>query len=167
MAAQRPLQNRKRSRLKEEEKIGKGTKRFCLFLASLWKRWLRLLGELSQFLSGGGFPKRFEELFPAPEDAGNQTKPAFAGYSLLVGHEGGLGRVARVFRRREQLWEASQIPSQFPESCESGNWTRNLVPTPLCDSTSTWPRWFSTMCLTMAKPKPVPPSARERALSTR
>src|ERR1700680_224791 len=29
------------------------------------------------------------------------------------------------------------------------------------------PRWARTMCLTMARPRPVPPDSRERALSMR
>ena len=40
---------------------------------------------------------------------------------------------------------------------------------PLLDSlsTPTVPPWFSTICLTMLRPKPVPPDARLRALSAR
>lgn len=43
----------------------------------------------------------------------------------------------------------------------------NLLPLGLLPSTQTCPPWASTMCFTMARPSPVPPSSRERALSTR
>ena len=39
------------------------------------------------------------------------------------------------------------------------------VPTSLCTLTDPW--WTRAMCLTIARPKPVPPNSRLRALSTR
>jgi hypothetical protein len=47
------------------------------------------------------------------------------------------------------------------------NVKKNVDPWPMALSTRTLPPWFSTMCFTMAKPRPVPPVSRERALSTR
>src|SRR5436190_510635 len=43
-----------------------------------------------------------------------------------------------------------------------GNVIRNTLPLPSALSTSIRPRWCSTDHLAMAKPKPCPPSARER-----
>src|SRR4029453_18411919 len=40
-------------------------------------------------------------------------------------------------------------------------------PRPTLDWRRTWPPWPSTIWRTMARPRPVPPSARERALSAR
>jgi len=53
---------------------------------------------------------------PAPEDAGNGTKPAFAGYTPLVGHAGGLCSVARVFRRRGKACKSS-LQERFCAVC--------------------------------------------------
>ena len=44
---------------------------------------------------------------------------------------------------------------------------RNVLPPPGALATATTPPWRRTMCLTMARPNPVPPCSRERALSTR
>ena len=43
----------------------------------------------------------------------------------------------------------------------------NVEPTPTVLATSTRPPWLVAMCLTMARPSPVPPVARERARSAR
>ena len=42
-----------------------------------------------------------------------------------------------------------------------------VVPTPGMLSTTIVPAWACTMCLTMERPRPVPPRLRLRALSTR
>src|SRR5260370_12992736 len=52
----------------------------------------------------------------------------------------------------------------------AGRGRKNTVktePIPGVLSISRAPRWWLRMCLTIAKPSPVPPSSRERALSTR
>ena len=43
----------------------------------------------------------------------------------------------------------------------------NVAPSPSRLSMASWPRCRLTMCLTMARPSPVPPMARERPVSTR
>jgi hypothetical protein len=43
----------------------------------------------------------------------------------------------------------------------------NVLPWPGTLVTPTVPRWASAACLTIARPRPVPPSARLRAWSTR
>ena len=43
----------------------------------------------------------------------------------------------------------------------------NVVPLPSSLEALIVPPWSSTICLTMDSPSPVPPVARERALSTR
>ena len=48
-----------------------------------------------------------------------------------------------------------------------GRVKKNVAPLPGSLFTQTLPPWFCTMCLTMDKPRPVPPCSRERALSTR
>src|SRR5207245_5163542 len=45
--------------------------------------------------------------------------------------------------------------------------TRTVVPRPGSLSILSWPPWANTRCLTIASPRPVPPSSRDRALSTR
>ena len=48
-----------------------------------------------------------------------------------------------------------------------GKATRTVVPCVTRLSMRSPPPWARTMCLTMASPRPVPPSSRDRALSTR
>ena len=52
-------------------------------------------------------------------------------------------------------------------SRDSGMRTVNVLPVPGRLSTAMSPPWRFTECFTMARPRPVPPLARERALSTR
>src|ERR1035438_6275187 len=49
----------------------------------------------------------------------------------------------------------------------AGSVKKNVAPLPSSLFTQTLPPWFCTMCLTMDKPRPVPPCSRDRALSTR
>ena len=49
----------------------------------------------------------------------------------------------------------------------AGSQTLTVVPWPSSLSMSNCPRWRLTMCLTIANPNPVPPTARDRPLSTR
>jgi membrane glycosyltransferase len=51
--------------------------------------------------------------------------------------------------------------------CASGSQTLYVVPFPSSLSMTSWPRCRLTMCLTIASPRPVPPSLRERPVSTR
>ncbi len=48
-----------------------------------------------------------------------------------------------------------------------GTVKKNVEPFPMVLSTRTVPPWLSTMCFTIARPRPVPPVSRDRALSTR
>jgi hypothetical protein len=48
-----------------------------------------------------------------------------------------------------------------------GRLKKKAVPLPISLSTQTRPPWSCTMCLTMLRPRPVPPFSRERPLSTR
>ena len=48
-----------------------------------------------------------------------------------------------------------------------GSQTRNTAPSPAALSITSWPRCRLTMCLTIARPSPVPPALRERPASTR
>ena len=50
---------------------------------------------------------------------------------------------------------------------DSGKRSVNVLPRPTALSTCTDPWWAVMMCLTMARPRPVPPNSRLRALSTR
>jgi phosphate/sulfate permease len=59
------------------------------------------------------------------------------------------------------------VETAVDDSCATGRWTTNRLPLGVLPSTQTCPLWASTICLTMARPSPVPPSSRERALSTR
>ncbi len=49
----------------------------------------------------------------------------------------------------------------------AGSQTVKVAPSPSRLSIASWPRWRLTMCLTIARPSPVPPTARDRPLSTR
>ena len=51
-----------------------------------------------------------------------------------------------------------------PAGCGRKN-TVKTEPTPGVLSTSRTPRWWLRMCLTIARPSPVPPISRERAVS--
>ena len=48
-----------------------------------------------------------------------------------------------------------------------GRWMVKVEPSPSWEATSTSPPWFMTAWRTMARPRPVPPVRRLRALSTR
>jgi len=65
----------------------------------------------------------FLEPFPAAKAAGNQTKPAFAGSTIGLGHEGGLCMVARVFRRREGFF---RLFLEIPRQAREKSWTSVL-----------------------------------------
>ena len=52
-------------------------------------------------------------------------------------------------------------------SLSFGSVTVMVVPLPKAESTWMVPRWIITACLTMDKPRPVPPTSLDRLLSTR
>ena len=54
-----------------------------------------------------------------------------------------------------------------PAGMARGRVKKKVEPWPSALSTRMRPPWASTMCLAMARPRPVPPDSRERALSTR
>lgn len=69
-----------------------------------------------------------------------------------------------------------RLPGRWTRTGEAYHWVmppaagsvkRTVVPCPTSLSIASSPPWASTRCLTMARPSPVPPSSRERALSTR
>ena len=62
---------------------------------------------------------------------------------------------------------ASAQSASTPRGGACGSQTLTVVPTPSSLSICSWPRWRLTTCLTMARPSPVPPAARERPASTR
>lgn len=61
----------------------------------------------------------------------------------------------------------SDLPFAFQNHFASGKITRTVVPFPisLCSSTAAW--CIAAACLTMDRPRPVPPVSFERLLSTR
>ena len=59
------------------------------------------------------------------------------------------------------------IKTGVDDSCCAGSCTTKRLPWGTLPSTQTCPLWASTICFTIARPRPVPPSSRERALSTR
>ena len=52
-------------------------------------------------------------------------------------------------------------------SDDAGRWIQKIDPCGLAGSTPTCPSIASARCLTIASPRPVPPTSRERPLSTR
>jgi hypothetical protein len=58
-------------------------------------------------------------------------------------------------------------PCQRHAGTAAGSSIVNVLPTPGVLSTETEPPWACTMCFTIESPRPVPPSLRLRALSTR
>src|SRR5712671_5121688 len=66
------------------------------------------------------------------------------------------------------FWQ--KVRACYPASgggAASGIATVNVVPFPSLVFTDAWPPWASAIDATMASPSPAPPTARERALSTR
>ncbi len=72
------------------------------------------------------------------------------------------GAVALQERVGKMAGPGGRLPAQA-----SGRATEKALPWPGVLSISSRPRWRATICLTMASPSPVPPSARERLSSTR
>ncbi len=58
-------------------------------------------------------------------------------------------------------------PEGKPRFARFQNVTVTFVPFPSSLSKAAWAPWSWAMCLTMARPNPVPPVSRERLLSTR
>src|SRR3546814_8527492 len=69
-------------------------------------------------------------------------------------------QIDEMFGRIAELLGAIDEPA-------SGKVTDTRVPLPSSLSMSSWPWWRSLMCLTIARPRPVPPTERLRASSTR
>jgi hypothetical protein len=79
-------------------------------------------------------------------------------------------RVPRVSRMKN----AGVRPvTGLPDSARSGRYSvrgiskRKVLPAPGALDTVMLPSWSARMCLTIDRPRPVPPLSRERALSTR
>ena len=77
------------------------------------------------------------------------------------------GDTPRTAVRRWVQGAGALEPAALRAAGISGRHTEKVEPTPSSLSISRMPRWRLTMCLTMARPSPVPPTARERAVSTR
>src|SRR5262249_50486089 len=91
-------------------------------------------------------------------------------------HRAGAGGQAGPPARRLSLWrQVSNLPPQAQparSSCSdvaacSGSRTSNVVPSFSSPVKVMAPTWASTMLLQIASPRPLPPSSRDRALSTR
>ena len=68
----------------------------------------------------------------------------------------------------DQMEEALAAPCSATKALRpAGRRTLTLVPTPIVLLTSSAPLCRSTICLTIARPRPVPPDSRLRAASTR
>ena len=104
------------------------------------------------------------ERFPAPTDEESARLQVIAFAELhrrsLTAGGAGLKRRAGVQPPAAGGGEGSSGPAQ-------GSRTRKVVPRPDSVSKSMVPPWDSTALLQIASPSPVPPEARERALSTR
>ena len=51
--------------------------------------------------------------------------------------------------------------------CSAGKWQVKVLPLPTLLSICSWPRWWISTCLTIARPRPVPPVLAARLASTR
>src|SRR5699024_4112830 len=87
-----------------------------------------------------------------------------AGSLLVLGDEAAGGQKQQRRQQRDQPL-SSHGPSSSPS--RQGSVTINRVPPPGAPSARTTPPRRLTVSLTMLSPKPVPPAARDRALSTR
>ena len=80
------------------------------------------------------------------------------------------GDRSRVAGKQTTLrWKERHFRGAKGDLGRFGRWQVNEERAPFSRriSTRTSPRWATTMCLTIANPRPVPPSSRLRALSTR
>ena len=109
---------------------------------------------------------------------GDQRIARFSQNAVVEAQPGELAVKKARFRRRNFLRKAFAF-GQFLQIVRKGpplgrQWflfhegrvTMMLVPSSKTLSAFTPPPWASTMCLAMARPRPVPPSSLERALST-
>ena len=74
---------------------------------------------------------------------------------------------ARLTSSRGRGSDVHRPPTSAKLNQATGSVTRTVVPRPGSLSMRSWPPWANTRCLTIASPRPVPPSSRDRALSTR
>ena len=102
-----------------------------------------------------------------------QAKPRMAKRSGHAVNEGLEGLSERPTRGHEQPRTRAGAANPSPAASlpaahrAAGIRTVKVLPTPGVLSTVMVPPWACTMCLTIERPKPVPPSLRLRALSTR
>ena len=96
----------------------------------------------------------------------SRLSAAFTSRSLLkpewVGN--GFVKAARLFGTNTPV---IAVESRLQPYRACGSVKKNVAPLPGSLFTQTLPPWLCTMCLTMDKPRPVPPCSRDRALSTR
>ena len=60
-----------------------------------------------------------------------------------------------------------ELKAEVVDVLPDGNRMVKLEPRPGSEVTATYPPWLAITCLTIESPRPVPPVARDRALSTR
>ena len=93
--------------------------------------------------------------------------------SHFVGDSGPARTPERAIRASDQgdlvttTPQAEKAQDGTAGTSATGNHTLTMVPAPSSLSIRSWPRWRLTMCRTIASPSPVPPTARDRPLSTR
>ncbi len=93
---------------------------------------------------------------------------------LLLARHGRLLRIDWMWRLSRALARRATRRTGYAGTSDAtglatacGSHTLTVVPIPSSLSIDSCPRWRLTMCLTMARPSPVPPAARERPVSTR
>src|ERR1700674_198918 len=96
---------------------------------------------------------------------GRQLESFF--FDLGLGHGYSVCASRRASRPHRAGYPAVVAAAAGGSAPGTGRKTRKVVPRPMRLSTSTWPPWDWARCLTIARPRPVPPSSRARPLSTR
>jgi len=110
--------------------------------------------------SAGPVASRRAAASGSPDVQGRSLARRVAG--RWFGHDSRDGRSPRRSAQTEAPAAAGR-----PETDRSGKTSRKMDPRPTVLSTSAHPPWTRAMCLTMARPRPVPPIERLRARSTR
>lgn len=103
------------------------------------------------------------------EEAGSEDEDA-----LLLRHRSGVPSLRgsfppppRIGTGIRRILGTGSYCSRKQQRQRGGRWMEKRLPSPGALSTLTRPPCACATCLTMARPRPVPPLARLRALSTR
>ena len=138
---------------------------------------LRLVLEIARHLAFPSRPRLRLATSPTTyQDRGQSRDPSYIGPGEAVRRGGIVSLKPGTSGIPRKVW--SQLPSGRPldgASCgrpvytlaASGRVNQKTEPWPSSLSTPTLPPYASTTSLTMASPRPAPPSERERDLSTR